>query len=100
LGGVSAPWLGGGGGAAGLRARWGGWSPGHRIGWAAACRAGSPTPPPRAAPRTPATARARAAVRRRARLRSVSPPPLGLPPIDRISDLPPAAARVNAARER
>jgi hypothetical protein len=30
----------------------------------------------------------------------VSHPSLGLPPIDRISDLPPAAARVLAARER
>jgi hypothetical protein len=30
----------------------------------------------------------------------VSHPSLGLPPIDRISDLPPAAARVVAARDR
>jgi hypothetical protein len=30
----------------------------------------------------------------------VSHPSLGLPPIDRTSGLPPAAARVNAARER
>jgi hypothetical protein len=30
----------------------------------------------------------------------VSHPSLGLPPIDRITELPPAAARVNAARER
>lgn len=30
----------------------------------------------------------------------MSHPSLGLPPIDRISDLPPAAARVAAARER
>ncbi|MEA2548737.1 MAG: hypothetical protein QOE42_1335 [Chloroflexota bacterium] len=30
----------------------------------------------------------------------MSHPSLGLPPIDRISDLPPAAARVLAARER
>ena len=30
----------------------------------------------------------------------MSHPSLGLPPVDRISDLPPAAARVNAARER
>lgn len=37
---------------------------------------------------------------RRARLPDVSHPSLGLPPIDRISALPAAAARVDAARER
>jgi hypothetical protein len=30
----------------------------------------------------------------------VSHPSLGLPPVDRTDDLPPAAARINAARER
>ena len=35
-----------------------------------------------------------------ARLRLVSHPSLGLPPIDRTSGLPPVAARVDAARER
>ena len=37
---------------------------------------------------------------RRARLPLVSHPSLGLPPIDRTSALPPAAARVEAARDR
>ena len=36
----------------------------------------------------------------RVRLPGVSHPSLGLPPIDRTAGLPPAAARVNAARER
>ena len=35
-----------------------------------------------------------------ARLPGVSHPSLGLPPIDRMEGLPPAAARVNAARAR
>ena len=39
-------------------------------------------------------------LRPRARLPDVSHPSLGLPPTDRISDLPPAAARVLAARDR
>ena len=35
-----------------------------------------------------------------ARLRHVTHPSLGLPPIDRTSDLPPVAARIDATRER
>ena len=35
-----------------------------------------------------------------ARLPGVSHPSLGLPPVDRTAGLPPAAARVDAARER
>lgn len=44
--------------------------------------------------------RLRTAARRRDRLPIVSHPSLGLPPIDRLSALPPAAARVAAERTR